>query len=272
MKRSIWVLLSGLALLAGCNGASSGSAEGGSAKLEMRVYPVPPDNTEKIAGTLNNLLRMGGDAAKGGASSPGPGQVVVLAPESLQNSIGETLKALQSTADAKAGAGTAKQLQTSYWNIEAVPGAGADDPALAPIGAKLAEIRTRLGETHLRLVGHVSSVSSPGQTVSTSYMAADPTVNLPYIGQLQYSLANKPEGVLLDISLSDKVPHTPANGGAAEYIGTSFKTAIVMRLGETLVLSDNPAIAGSTKGDSAASARSTRFNVVRVEEITPPKS
>jgi hypothetical protein len=110
----------------------------------LRVHDVPPSRLADIRTALSNSLSMGeGQTPLGRVSTTGhPGQLLVLAPESIQGGIGDAIAALSGDAPKEVAPTT---VVLDLWSIDAVAGEGADDPALAPIAAALAAARPELG-------------------------------------------------------------------------------------------------------------------------------
>jgi len=263
MKRILLPTLLCLATLAGCGSDRTGVSDASDKAMEMRIYQVAPEDTGVVVDTLNKLLSVG-DKAIGRANSPSPGQIVVLAPASLQGSIGDTLKSIKPIAKAKPDALSVKPLQLNFWNVDAIAGKGADDPALATLGEALQKVHQNLGDVHFRLNSRASGISSLGQTVATTYTSGAGAG--AYTGNLRYSLSPKPEGILLNIQLMDSVPQT--TGNVTQYTERQFSTAVIIALGQTIVLSDVPVMNTSAKADGEAATKTVRLNIIRVEEVS----
>jgi hypothetical protein len=120
----------------------------------LRVHAVPDSRLDDIRGALSNSLSMGeGQMPLGRVSTTGqPGQLLVLAPESVQEDIKTAISALggdATLADSGGRGGSAGPaditVELDLWSVDAIPGEGADDPSLAPISAALAAARKALG-------------------------------------------------------------------------------------------------------------------------------
>ncbi|MBS0591032.1 MAG: hypothetical protein JSR65_10405 [Proteobacteria bacterium] len=263
MKRILLPALLSLFTLAGCGSDKTGVSDASDKAVEMRVYQVAPEDTSAVTDTLNKLLAAG-EKAIGRATSPSPGQIVVLAPASLQGSIADTLKSIKPIAKAKPDALTAKPLQLSFWNVDAIPGKGADDPALTTLGEALQKVRQNLGDVHFQLNSRASGVSSLGQPVATTYTSGAGVS--AHTGNLRYSLSPKPEGILLDIHLADMAPQ--AASSMTQYAEIQFSTAVIIALGQTIVLSDVPLLDASPKANGETPTKTVRLNIIRVEEAS----
>jgi hypothetical protein len=260
MQRLLGLFVLACLVLAGCNGSSA--PQGVDDKMVLRVYQVPPGDTDALRSTLGAALKStnadGKNIASGTVTSPNPGQLIVLAPASLQDSIGETLKSIKPIASAKIEVTPAPQLQLNYWSVDALPGAGANDPALAVLAPALAEVGKQFGEVHFALGTHVSGVSSPGQTVDRSYRSAANGVGT---SSLRYILKSEAEGLMLQITFGDQVP-----AGNAGYVSTGTTTTTAIRPGQILVLAQNP-VASTPDKDGGAPTQATRLYIVRVDAI-----
>lgn len=265
MKRSMCIMLAGTILLSACGSPTTPQAADKTTKLEMRVYQVPVEDTDMLRETLSKTLALGEKSGIGTVTSPGPGQLVVLAPASLQDSIGTTLKTIKPIATAKQDATAGKQLQLTYWNVDAIPGKGVEDPALGTLGETLAKVSQNLGDVHFQLNSRASGISSFGPQVNTTYSATGGTGS--YTGNLQYSLSPRPEGALLNISLTEISP-PPAGSHATSFDEKRFSTAVIISLGQTIVLSDIPVLDSSVKSDAQAQGKTVRLNIIRVDEVS----
>lgn len=116
----------------------------------LRVYAVPGDRAREIRDALDVVLSATHEkGAPLGRAMLSGGQLVVLAPRETQDTIADAVKQLVGKAPVAANAVTSMRL--SLWMVDALPGAGADDPALAPIGAALQASRASLGEVRFAL-------------------------------------------------------------------------------------------------------------------------
>ncbi|MET0225174.1 MAG: hypothetical protein ABW187_01915 [Dokdonella sp.] len=258
-----------LTALGGCDGSHGDAA---AQKMEVRVYQVPPDSTNALMQTLNKVFETGDKASLGKVSSPSPGQLVVLAPASLQGSVEASLRALAKDA-AAAVQGTPHTasrpdvpLRLSFWSVDAVPLTDADDPTLAALTAPLDEVRKQLGTVHFELRDQVSAVSSSGQSVDRSWLGATGVAGSPQVKQLRYTLKSNPGGDLsLTINFGDQIPVQTGNGGGPQYLTTGTSTTTTVRLGQTLVVTQSPIPDNESPGNASSSL--TRLYLVRVDEV-----
>ncbi len=150
----------------------------------LRVYAVPGDRAHEIRDALDVLLSATHEkgASLGRAMLSG-GQLVVLAPRETQDTIAEAVKQLVGTAPVTTNAITAMRL--SLWMVDALPGTGADDPALAPIDAALQATRASLGDVRFALRdataltalpnGDMAEIESPRQSHVNAQLRAGET-------------------------------------------------------------------------------------------------
>lgn len=268
MKRLVLALFLVVGLLAGCGGGDSGASN--APKLEMRVYDVPPDQTETLIRTLNSVFASDEKTALGKATSPAPGRLVVLAPASLHGSIEASLRALAKEQAAKDNPAPAKAdgpLRLSFWSVDAVPENGADDPALVALMPALDEARKQMGIVHFELRDHVSGVSSLGQSVQRSWTGTGPAGTAPP-RMLGYTI-NADGGawkVSLDYRDSIAVVRTRNGVPDASFSETGAQTTTTIAPGQTLVVTQNPV----PDSDGTASVPITRLYLVRVDAVTNP--
>lgn len=175
MKKSIILLiLLGLAALSigltGCGAKGNGDSD--DAALTMRAYTVPVSQTEAIAKTLRGLLATGkgNTAYLGDASVTSPGQIVVLAPGNMQDSIANSVKAIVSNA------GTAEKpqpLRLNAWVVNTYPGKGPDDPQLKTIQPALDAFAADMGPSHFAEAHYLTAVSDAGAPAGISPMGSE---------------------------------------------------------------------------------------------------
>ncbi len=266
MNRYFLALFLATGLLAGCGG-DAGPAN--VPKLEMRVYDVPPDQTETLSRTLNSVFASDEKTALGKASSPSPGRLVVLAPASLHGSIEASLRTLAKEQAARANPTPAKvdgPLRLSFWSVDAVPENGADDPALVALMPALDEARKQMGIVHFELRDHVSGVSSLGENVERSWTGSGTQrVAAAPIRQLTYMLKNGSPSLMLNLDFKEQVPVVQTMNGLTNvnYISTGANTTTAVLPGQTLVVTQNPV----PDSDGTASVPVTRLYLVRVDAV-----
>ncbi|MEP7042480.1 MAG: hypothetical protein ABI843_05425 [Dokdonella sp.] len=251
MQRIFILLALTLGALCACGGNDAGAQ-----KMEVRVYQVPPDSTNALVQTLNKVFETSEKSTLGKVSSPSPGQLVVLAPASLQGSVEASLHALTKDLPTGMGAAATKPdlpLRLSFWSVDAVPEAGDDDAALAALAPALDEARKQLGAVHFELRDQVSGVSSAGESVSRTW---------PGGKSLMYELKRKGGELSLAVTLNDVI------GTPGHYSATGGTTTTWVRPGQTLILSQIPV--PDSEAGNASPANLTRLYLVRVDEVAAP--
>lgn len=245
-----------LLALAGCNRTD---VDGG--RLDLRLYPVPADSTERLRAALERVLATEDKSRLARVSSPSQGRLLVLAPVDMQGSIGAVIEAL--SAPTKDAGKLPAQIRLRLWTVDATPGAAADDPALQPLRPALDEARSALGAVQFALRDTTAVVSGIGQRVERSWPTRDDLdARTASTSQLVYSTTPAPDGVVLEINVGQQIAVGPAAPGGYLHVGT--ETTTPLRLGQTLVLSQSPLPAAS--GDKAAPV--TRLYIVRVDPVS----
>lgn len=257
-----------IALLAGCSGSASPDA--GAQKMEVRVYPVPAGQTDALAQTLNKVFATAENSAIGKVSSPAPGQLVVLAPANLQGSIEASLRALTADPASPVAAAPAQQIRLSFWSVDAVPENGPDDLELATIGPALEAVRKQLGGVRFVLREQVGAVSSPGKTVTRSWLGTKLISDSPSpVQKLQYELRSAGSELMLDLSINEQVPVVQASG--VQYLDVGANTTTAIRLGQSLVVTQTPIPKNAmASGEVSLSDRATRLYIVRADAVSTP--
>lgn len=170
MNRNFWTFLTvcaagGLALilLATWQAERRIAAEPADPML-LRVHAVPPARADDIRGALAASLSMGeGQMPLGRVSNTGiPGQILVLAPESVQDDIESVVAALAGGAKSGVSASGDTTVELDLWSIDAIPGEGSDDSSLAPIAAALGNARPALGTVHFQTKDALSIAARTG--------------------------------------------------------------------------------------------------------------
>ncbi len=267
MRRILIVLALALGALCGC--------DGGAQKMEVRVYQVPPDSTNALMQTLNKVFETGDKTSLGKVSSPSPGQLVVLAPASLQGSVEASLRALtKDLPGATAANATASRpdaaLRLSFWSVDAVPEAGDDDATLTSLAPALNEARKQFGAVRFELRDDVSSVTGLGRKAQRNWVGGTAAGGSPATKTLAYTLTKSGPEFELSISFGDQVPVKRNENGqsSVEYMMTGLDTTTAIRLGQTLVLTQSPIPDSDASG--ATPGTLTRLYLVRVDEVAAP--
>jgi hypothetical protein len=250
--------------LNGCSGSDKAAASA----MQMRVYPVPAEQTQALKYALQDVFSAG-TKRLGTVSSPAAGRIVVLAPSSLQDSIAKTLRTLAEDSPARTQPAPAKPgaaLRLSFWSVDAVPGSATDDPALTAITPALDEVRKQIGAVHFTLRDRVGGVSSLDQQVRHSWQSANLGGSSAKL-ELDYTLRQTPDGVALTLTFADQVPVRVTKNGKESvfYNSVGMNTTTAIRLGQTLVLTQNPVSEASKP--TAVQQRLTRLYLVRVDTV-----
>jgi hypothetical protein len=209
--------------------------------MVMRVYDVPPERAQDVRVALATALQTGGDTVPslGRVTLSGTNQIVVLAPLSTQSTIAAAIEKLGGGTSAAPNGGGSVRLST--WLVDALPGAGPDDPATAPIADALGAARATLGEVHFRVHDAVAMTGLPNggrmQAFSGRRTAVEAHLR-PIAG-----------GVQVELKVGGDQPG-------------SLETTAALAFQQTLVLAQ---LARAESGDSAPGAM--RLFVVRAEPV-----
>ncbi len=257
MKRYVYALVLMTFLLGGCSNGNPVAPGDSAAKMELRVYQVPPEHTQDLLKALTVSFSSGGIATTiGTVSSPAPGQLIVLAPASLQGSIADTLKSLRDSTKPAAPTSSPEQIRLQFWSVDALAGAGTDDPALSELKNALDETRKSLGDVHFVLLDHVSSVSGIRDGASKQWQTELDGPNHALTKQLEYWFKTKTDGQSLGFEYAES---------AGSYV-TSVKTTVPMRNGQVLVLSQSPSSL-SVVDHKQTTPAATRLYIVRADPV-----
>lgn len=213
-------LLTGLGIFVIAIGLSACGVKGkdadGGASLVLRTYAVPDGRAKDLSRTLNRVLSAGDDKKQVGRTwFSGPGQLLVLAPERMQDSIALSIKEM--TGKNPQAAASPQPLRLNAWIVDAYPGKGPVDPSLAAIQPALAAFSKAMGPTHFTLAHYLTAVSNVGFN----------TTLLPLPGRsFSYELNSSGNSLVLRFDYRDSYRHRA--------VGLDGQT--VAQLGQTLVL------------------------------------
>jgi hypothetical protein len=153
--RILFGSLLGLALVA-CHGpqdqARANQARS-NARMELKIYEVPPQRTNDLRNALNATI----SSKSIRVTTAAPGKLMVYAPRGTQESIDTVIAELVKAAPDDVVPAT---LQVHFWIVDAVPGAGNDDPALAPLAGTLETLRKSHGPLHFTLKESISAAAT----------------------------------------------------------------------------------------------------------------
>lgn len=202
-------------VLAGCHAPANNA--GHVSTMQLKLYKVPVQKSQAIRQSLLEVFI--GSAAGLRVTEPFPGTLMVLAPESIQASVGSAIAALDEASDQVAAP---VRLQVHFWVIDAVPGKGEDSPALQPLTKTLDTLRASLGPSHFSLestVGEAATFGEPGHVE---------TEDARYFGFTARPGRNG--GIDLDVNYNDK-----QRRGIAQ-----LKTTVAASPGQYVVLAQAP--------------------------------
>jgi hypothetical protein len=215
----ILLIFTGLAVVLSSCGAKGGS-DANNDTLTMHSYTVPDSRAEALSETLNQLLRMdNGKQDVGRAWVAAPGQILVMAPADMQESIADSIKDIVSRQD------TSNQVQTlrlNAWIVDTYPGQGPQDPSLKSIQPALEAFAADLGPQHFMQAHYFTAVSDAGSQVDL----------LPLVEyRLSYAISKTDNGLLLKFEYSQP-PLDQSQGRRPD----SLQGQITTQLGQNLVL------------------------------------
>ncbi|MBW8368549.1 MAG: hypothetical protein K0M70_11930 [Arenimonas sp.] len=218
-------------LLTACGDPTGKAAVDEEAQV-LRTYPVPKGQTQAIGQALNQVFATGPEGRRiGRASYELPGQLVVLAPESVQASIAESIAGIVGSS------GEANAMSTAslrIWVVDGRPGPGDDADRLAVLAPAIKAISGNFPGFGFRLVdqaeiavteaGHESTlVTGSGNAITAQLVDSDPmTFSVMVIGpstpdaeglSLRSMLSLPPGELVVMASLQDK--REPASTGPA---------------------------------------------------------
>ncbi|MGH8399718.1 MAG: hypothetical protein ACRESU_01345 [Gammaproteobacteria bacterium] len=218
--------------LAGCG--AKGSIESDDAALTLKTYTVPASRAEDLSDTLNHVLRMNDDKNDiGRAWVAGPGQILVLAPARMQDSIANSIKEV---VGHEGTAAKPEPLRLEAWVVDTYPGKGPNDPTLKTIQPALDAFAADMGPSHFVAGHYLTSVSDAGVLAEISPIGSE---------ALDYRVTPTEARVVLEFRYRDSGAHL--NG------------KVTSNLGQTLVLG---LASDVSDGKNARSVR--RLLVVRI--------
>lgn len=204
---------------------SADSPQQSEASLTLRTYKVPQGDAQALSSALNHVLGL--DNYKhdiGRTYWSGPGQVLVLAPARLQDSIANSIKEMVSQ---NKFATNTQPLRLNFWVVDVYQGIGAVDPNLKAIQPALQSFEEDSGPAHFTQKQYFTAVSDSG---------ADTTMSpLPYY-DLEYSITENRDRLILKFDYRHRFVGQPVE---------MLSGQVTTRLGQTLVLG---LLAGSSAG------------------------
>lgn len=220
-----------LGLLTACGDPTGKAAVDGEAQV-LRTYPVPNGQTQAIGQALNQVFAIGPEGRRiGRASSELPGQLVVLAPESVHASLAQSIAGIVgSTGEADA----MRTVSLRLWVVDGKPGPGDDADRLAVLAPAIEAISSSFPGLGFRIAdqaqiavteaGHESVLGTgAGNTLTAQLIDSDPmTFSVMVIGpatpdaeglSLRSMLSLPPGELVVMASLQDK--RDPSSTGPA---------------------------------------------------------
>lgn len=236
------------ALLVALTGCRNNTVQGST--MELKVYSVPPAQTEDLTRALNGSLI----TTKAHASVAMPGKILVYAPHETQASVGAAIDDLAKSTPAPPA--TQTPLRVSFWMIDAHPGPGPDDPALAPMSDLLDGLRVAMGAQHFNLTENVSGISSEAMSQIRTGGGQD----------FQFRTVQTGHDIQFALNYQDLSGQHPGHAD----IG-SIQTQMTAKLGQYEVLARTMTTAtdGTRPADSAP--HPLRLLVARVDAANPAK-
>lgn len=241
MFRKPLILLTGMALatvLASCDASTTDQARHpqapADASLTLRTYTVPQGEAQALSSALNHVLGLDNYQHDiGRAYGSGTGQVLVLAPAHLQESIASSIREMG--GQSRSTAGNAGPLRLNVWIVDVYRGAGAVDPDLKAIQPALETFEQDSGPAHFTQQHYFTAVADPGTDTTMS--------PLPYY-DLEYSISDRGNGLVLKFDYRHHFVAQPVE---------MLSGQVTTRLGQTLVL-------GLLAGSSAAAEGKLKSN------------
>jgi hypothetical protein len=211
------ILLTCMAMVGGlisCSGDTPGRPPDSS--LTLRTYTVPQGDAEALSTALNHVLGLDNYQHDIGRTYwSGPGQVLVLAPARLQDSIASSIKEMVGQNNA---ATSARPLRLNAWIVDVYQGTGVLDPNLKAIQPALQAFEEDSGPAHFTQKHYFTAVSDAG---------ADTTMSpLPYY-DLEYSITENGDRLMLKFDYRHHFVGLPVE---------MLSGQVTTRLGQTLVL------------------------------------
>jgi len=225
------ILLASVAFSIALTSCSADSPDHASdASLTLRTYTVPQGDAQALSTALNHVLGLDNYQHDIGRTFwSGPGQVLVLAPARLQDSIANSIKEMVGQSNL---ATNARPLRLNVWIVDVYQGPGALDPNLKAIQSALQSFEEDSGPAHFAQKHYFTAVSDPGADTIMS--------PLPYYN-LEYSITGDRDRLMLKFDYRHHFIGQPVE---------MLSGQVTTQLGQTLVLG---LLAGSSAGVGANS-------------------
>lgn len=222
-----------LAVLLGACAKGDGTSAAGNQPTVLRTYAVPAAQTEAIGRALNEVFAVGPEGHRiGRASHELPGQLMVLAPESVQASIAESIASIAGDGN---GPSALRTVSLRLWLVDGRPGPGEAADRLAVLAPAIKAMSGNFPDYGFHIIdqaelavtdgGHDSVlVTGAGNEFSAQLRGADPMTFSVSVrgtgtetseGLLLRSMLNLPSGELVVMARLQAQANTAADGPAA---------------------------------------------------------
>lgn len=208
MQRGRWVFLAAFSLVVALLGlviflpsGGAGAARNLSDALQVRTYPVPPEQGESIRDAVRHALLVGYEGAQpmGQATLPRPDMLMVSAPATMHPSIEVAIKQLSGEVNTTVDAASPRSHAFDIWVMEVSPGASEDDAALTALKPVLDQAREVFGIGALRVTDRFAMVGSGG--IGKPGEAGPISVRSDRLGAIVRILSTTAESVDVDLGL-----------------------------------------------------------------------
>jgi len=135
--------------------------------LNLHAYEVPEAHAERLASTLNTMLRGGGEDSIGSAQLGPGGTILVAAPPSVIQGVSRIVSHVKSAPSPT----PPTNLAVDYWLVESTEGAYGFDPELAAIDSTLKALAETDGPRYFHVLStqRIASLEGERATAQTSF-------------------------------------------------------------------------------------------------------
>lgn len=235
-------------MLAACHSSDGGQA---SSTMALRIYDVPPAQTDVLSSALARVLNKNASV-----TMAGPGKLLIYAPADTQASIKDAIADLRDSSPGKA---QATPVELHAWIINAEPGDAPDDPALKALGPSLAALRQTMGPSSFHLEQAISAAGSENHSSSLTLKNQGSMEQFDFqVGAIQ--------GDVVSMDVSYNMP----TGVSMTMLGQAMmgvQAHLDTRLGQYTLLAKAPGSCPTSATPSAPCEKSWRLLVVRADRI-----
>ncbi len=211
----VWFVIGVVLATAGLFAAQHGR---GPEATVLRSYDVRPEIAKEVEGALTTALSPVNGFPYGRVNLSPSGQLLVVAPPSIQQGVEQILKEVASRKPA-----ATPSIRFEAWLVTASPGAPTDSPSLTEIEPALRAVEQSKGSAHFELLEKLSTQTQAGQNSSVQ----GERTSLSVTGSLRRDSKDQPVIAAL-VVLNTHISH----GGPPP----SIKAQTELRPGELLVL------------------------------------